>query len=90
MKRQARTNSDIKLGFKIKGEHGCAAGICSNPEQPCNDCRRRSESYLVRDKVWNKAGMTVLGFLCVRCLEKRLGRQLRKADYLTTPVRLKP
>jgi hypothetical protein len=42
----------------------------------------RSEIYMVRNKVWAAAGMEPGGgCLCIGCLEKRLGRQLRPKDF---------
>jgi hypothetical protein len=41
-----------------------------------------SELYTVREKVWQAAGLEENGgCLCVGCLEKRLGRQLRPKDF---------
>jgi len=49
-------------------------------EQHIND---QSDVYTVRDAVWKRAGMEPMGgCLCVGCLEKRLGRQLRPKDFL--------
>jgi len=42
------------------------------------------ETYIVHDHVWKAAGMTGEwgeGALCIRCLEKRLGRQLQPFDF---------
>jgi hypothetical protein len=42
----------------------------------------RTEVYHLRDKVWKAAGMKLFGgCLCIGCLEKRLGRQLRPKDF---------
>ncbi len=42
----------------------------------------RCEVYTVRDHVWAKAGIEPLGgCLCVGCIERRLGRQLRPKDF---------
>jgi len=40
---------------------------------------------MVHKHVWEAAGMTA-GFLCIGCLEARLGRQLCPADF--TNVRI--
>jgi hypothetical protein len=41
-----------------------------------------SEMYMVKDHVWNKAGMPPMGgCLCVGCLEKRIGRKLVPKDF---------
>lgn len=62
----------------------------------CVDCRTetlptepglRAEWYIVRDELWETAGMTLdacdegRGCLCIGCLETRLGRQLTPADF---------
>jgi len=42
-----------------------------------------TEIFCVRDAVWHAAGMAPFGgCLCIRCLEKRLGRQLKPKDFL--------
>jgi hypothetical protein len=46
---------------------------------------------MVRDAVWSAAGMKVecldrSGFLCVGCLEKRLGRTLKPKDFTSAPI----
>jgi hypothetical protein len=44
---------------------------------------RTTEVYCVRPAVWKAAGMADFGgCLCIRCLEKRLRRQLRPKDFL--------
>ena len=60
---------------------------------PCKDCGvetlpvdgRRAEWYMVKPDVWADAGMTT-GFLCIGCLETRLGRQLTREDFTDCPV----
>jgi hypothetical protein len=43
----------------------------------------RSEIYMVHEIVWRKSGMQPMGgCLCIGCLEKRLGRQLRPKDFM--------
>jgi hypothetical protein len=42
-----------------------------------------TEVFTVRESVWKAGGMAAFsGCLCIRCLEKRLGRQLRSKDFL--------
>jgi hypothetical protein len=42
----------------------------------------RSETYIVHDHVWKAAGMAPWGgCLCIGCLEKRIGRQLKPMDF---------
>lgn len=48
-------------------------------EQTIND---RSEVYTVKAKVWKAAGMGPMdGCLCIGCLEKRINRRLKPADF---------
>lgn len=45
----------------------------------------RAEWYMVHDAVWMAAGVSddtpMTTFLCVGCLESRLGRRLRRDDF---------
>lgn len=52
-------------------------GVETLPDKPNFDC----EYFMVHDHVWYEAGMGPRGFLCVGCLEARLGRQLVPADF---------
>ncbi len=61
---------------------------------PCRDCgtftisrdRDRSEWYMVHDSIWSEAGMEPTGgCLCIGCLERRLHRVLRRADFTGAP-----
>jgi hypothetical protein len=41
-----------------------------------------TEIYMVRDRIWQAAGLEEWsGYVCIGCLEKRLGRQLRPKDF---------
>jgi hypothetical protein len=46
------------------------------------------EWYMVTDEVWEEAhdGEHGRGYLCVGCLEKRLGRQLTARDFTLTKM----
>jgi ribosomal protein L34E len=57
---------------------------------PCQDCGQRTigtkkipgEWYMVHDSLWAQAAMEPLGgWLCVGCLERRIGRRLTPADF---------
>jgi hypothetical protein len=51
-------------------------------EKVVNRITPGSEIYTVRDEVWKAAGMKPMGgCLCIGCLEKRLGRELRPKDF---------
>lgn len=69
---------------------GCICKDCGVDTIPPN---APHEFYMVRDELWLAAGMhTGLDresneeFLCIGCLEKRLGRELAGADFTDTPV----
>lgn len=54
---------------------------------PCHDCgldtcppSGTSEWYMVNDDVWASAGIRE-GYLCIGCIETRLGRQLVRGDF---------
>ncbi len=63
---------------------------CRTDTTPCTgkpDCRHtgRWEWYICHDALWATAGMTS-GFLCIGCLEHRIGRRLRPGDFPAYPV----
>jgi hypothetical protein len=57
----------------------------------CDDCglntQEIGEQYMLHNSVWTAATgvshkwMAMIGFLCIGCIERRLGRQLTKADF---------
>lgn len=67
------------------------------PRFPCKDCRVNTcpvngdrEYYEVWDSLWNAAGAPGVGqadngvfgyYLCIGCLEARIGRQLKLEDF---------
>lgn len=66
----------------------------TDAEAPCFDCGAETlsdepgvptEYYTVHDAVWAAAGMGD-GYLCIGCLERRLGRTLHRADFTSAPV----
>ena len=65
---------------------------CGFDTAPNDDKRgaRKSEYYMVRDLVWMKAGMSERkrhgAFLCIGCLEARLGRMLAARDFTRVPI----
>lgn len=61
----------------------------------CRDCDTETlstdpgattEYYMVRTEVWLAAGAPQRGYLCIGCLEKRLGRQLHRGDFTTAKL----
>ena len=69
---------------------------CGMDTAPNDDRRRRgartSEWFMVHDSVWLAAGMPKRepmergDFLCIGCLEARLGRTLTPRDFTDVPV----
>ena len=55
---------------------------------PCQDCGILDpEYYMVTEAVWKEAGFpTNKGIICITCLEKRLGRLLKKSDLKNVAV----
>jgi hypothetical protein len=57
----------------------------------CDDCglntQEIGEQYMLHNSVWTAATgvshkwMAMIGFLCIGCIERRLGRQLTNADF---------
>lgn len=69
----------------------------ARPKCPCLDCGRPTidtDYYMVTMRVWVQAGMTPTNepcrshqeFLCIACLETRLGRELVRADFADVPL----
>jgi hypothetical protein len=63
---------------------------CGLDTTPCTGkrgCRHKGrwEYYMVHDALWQKAKMRT-GFLCIGCLERRLGRVLTVNDFTTAPI----
>jgi hypothetical protein len=59
----------------------------------CFDCDvdtyRAGENYAVTDAVWEAAllpGEKLVGCLCIKCLERRIGRRLTPADFTAAPI----
>jgi hypothetical protein len=61
---------------------------------PCHDCGintlplaqpDRAEYYMVQHAIWDEFGPDK-GYMCIGCLETRMGRKLNSADFLDVPV----
>jgi len=51
--------------------------------ETCEDCGKEPELYMVTDRLWRRSGMpTAAGGLCLSCLSARIGRPLRRRDFL--------
>jgi hypothetical protein len=65
---------------------------CGQDTCPCTGkpgCRHAAkwEHYMVHDSVWEMTGLASEdGYLCIGCLETRLGRSLTAADFTAAPI----
>lgn len=55
-------------------------------EYSCRDCGKIGESYMVHSSLWKEAHLHPRENCCLRCLEIRLGRILRKSDFPDLPI----
>lgn len=54
----------------------------------CKDCGSDyDEHYMVHKNIWKAHGVG-RGMLCVGCLEKRMGRQLCRQDFIDAPINM--
>jgi len=52
----------------------------------CEDCASDyDEYYMVQNDIWKVYGAGK-GMLCIGCLEKRIGRKLRRQDFIDLPI----
>lgn len=51
----------------------------------CGSCTYHGEYYMVKDNIWGKSGAGDK-MLCIKDLEKRLGRKLRSTDFSDCPL----
>jgi len=65
------------------------------PDTACADCGTDTlslepgiptEYYMVHDEVWEAAEGPQPGYLCIGCIETRLGRQLHRGDFARVPL----
>lgn len=73
----ARWRGDGHLTLRVLRTYTCCG--CKT------DTAALREDYMVYDHIWAAASMTT-GFLCIGCLETRLGRQLVSADFTGAPI----
>jgi ribosomal protein L34E len=56
----------------------------------CEDCsvdvHEIRESYMVRREIWERSGIASFAFLCIGCLERRIGRKLCRRDFIDAPI----
>jgi hypothetical protein len=83
-------NAELYRASVADPAHPCAdCGVHTTPGSGSRHFSRRAaagafdgtwEWYMVRDQVWAKAGMPGEGLLCIGCLERCLGRELKRED----------
>src|ERR1700733_13190223 len=61
-----------------------------NTDDFCMDCRvdteKNGEYYMLHHELWYSINRPFRGNLCLRCVERRLGRDLASADFLDAPI----
>lgn len=82
-------DADELFGWDLKRENNNEKLTKHMPLFNCEDCKQNlvhlgEFAYIVNDNVWNDAGKARM--LCVKCLEKRIGRQLTKKDFEDMPL----
>jgi len=82
----------------MKTKYQCAEDYCDNTCEPfiCMDCSVNTlhinEYYMLEDDSWYGAmsAQDPEGMLCIGCVENRLGRNLRPADFARVPLNAGP
>jgi hypothetical protein len=63
-------------------EQAFTAAAIRNNQHVKQTIDKHSELYMVKDKIWQAAGMEDFGgCLCIGCLETRIGRRLLPKDF---------
>lgn len=59
----------------------------------CMDCGRdtaaSNERYSLKHMIWRRVNPIILGMLCLKCVEDRLGRALYRSDFSSAPINAK-
>ncbi len=63
-----------------------STGLSPSVHAPCKDCKKcttiMKEWYVVNDVLWTIANKgKIEGYLCIGCIEKRIGRKLDYLDF---------
>lgn len=87
-----RSGADARTCVLISMAKDAWLGMTGQWQYDCADCGADSttERYMVHHHVWAAAGMCPFGFLCIGCIEQRLGRRLVAADFLDVPLNHAP
>lgn len=74
--------------FPLAGEWGTAYGL----HRKCHDCKEYGYGYMLQDCVWyealevNKDDDEIVNYLCLWCVDKRLGRPVNLDDLSEAPI----
>ena len=54
----------------------------------CVDCKGKGEAFFIKNDIWYKyiPKSKQRGIICLSCLEKRIGRKLKKSDFQTSDI----
>ena len=63
-----------------------ADGTIENPPvHHCDNCGEHTHWYMLKNDIWLKVVLRTGRFLCLRCVERRLLRRLRRRDFTMLP-----
>ncbi len=78
----------LRKGYCLSGKHPNVVVQGERKLLFCNDCEvTYPDPYMVHNRIWNEVvGERVRCFLCLKCLETRLGRRLVIQDFTPAPI----
>lgn len=65
-----------------------AKGFTGYWSTKCDGCSGKNIPYTIKNTLWNKVAKAKDQFLCLFCVEDRLGRKLYKKDFVKCPINL--
>jgi hypothetical protein len=67
--------------------HGAGKKMNEGVNLSCADCGGKTEAYFVKDSIWSVVPKSkTKRSLCLSCLEKRVGRKLKKEDFKASEI----
>ena len=55
-------------------------------EIDCDGCPGKNMPYSITNNLWSKVSSNTDRFLCLFCVEQRLGRKLASRDFIQAPI----
>lgn len=52
----------------------------------CSSCRRMNQPYMIQEELWKQIKKPREMYLCLYCVESRLGRKLEDEDFIDAPI----